>query len=83
MNGTFHTQNNATDLTPPADAGAAPIDPAETASRGKPPGQTEAGVQKPGASGTLPGDEPIDDESIDDESVEEYDDPDGSLDAFD
>jgi hypothetical protein len=83
MNDTYHAQNNATDLTPPTDTGAAPIDPEETASRGKPPGQAEAGVQKPGPGGTLPGDKPAEDESIDDESVEEYDDPDGSLDAFD
>jgi hypothetical protein len=82
MNAPYHSENDASDITPPADTRAAPIDPKETASRGKPPGQTEAGIQKPGPGGTLAGEEPEDDES-DDESLEEYDDPDGSLDAFD
>jgi hypothetical protein len=86
MNAPYHSENDASDITPPADTGAAPIDPKETASRGKPPGQTEAGVQKPGPGGTLAGGEAADDAddaSADDESLEEYDDPDGSLDAFD
>jgi hypothetical protein len=78
MSDTFHTQNNATNVTPTAaGTGAAPIDPKETGSRGKPPGQPEAGVEKPGPGGTLPDKKPFD------PLAEEYDDPDGSLDAFD
>lgn len=39
-----------------ADSAAAPIDPDEEATRGKPPGQNEAGVEKPGQGGVLPSD---------------------------
>ncbi|HEY4317154.1 MAG TPA: hypothetical protein VGN04_06100 [Herbaspirillum sp.] len=78
MNNTYHSQNDASHLTQPTEADAAPLDPKETGSRGKPPGQAEAGVQKPGAGGTLAGEKPAKDPR-----AEEYDDPDGSLDAFD
>jgi hypothetical protein len=77
MNDTYKSQNNASEVIPSTTPGAAPVDPNETASRGKPPGQPEAGVQKPGPGGTLPGKKPVD------PTAEEYDDPDGSLDAFD
>ena len=46
MDNTYHSLNNATHLNQSSNAEAAPIDPKETASRGKPPGQAEAGVQK-------------------------------------
>jgi hypothetical protein len=78
MDNTYHSQNNASHLNQPTKADAAPIDPNETASRGKPPGQAEAGVQKPGPGGTLEGEKPAKDPY-----AEELDEPDGSLDAFD
>lgn len=77
MNNTYHSQNDASHLTQPTEADAAPVDPEETGNRGKPASQPVAGIQKPGPGGTFPGDE------SDKDSVEEYDDPDGSLDAFD
>jgi hypothetical protein len=77
MNDTDQTPNKPTDGAPPAGTDAAPIDPTETASRGKPPGQPEAGIEKPGPGGTLPEKKSVD------PLAEEYDDPDGSLDAFD
>ena len=81
MTNTYHSQNDASQLHQPTQADAAPIDPKENASRGKPPGQLEAGVQKPGAGGTLAGEkQPAKDT---DPRAEEYNDPDGSLDAFD
>ena len=78
MDNTYHSLNNATHLNQSSNAEAAPIDPKETASRGKPPGQAEAGVQKPGPGGTL-ADKPQEKNPY----AEEYNEPDGSLDAFD
>ncbi|RXZ38517.1 hypothetical protein D9O50_03040 [Oxalobacteraceae bacterium CAVE-383] len=79
MANTYHSQNDASHLSQPTEAEAAPVDPKETGSRGKPPGQPEAGVQKPGPGGTLAGEQP----DKKDPYEEEYDEPDGSLDAFD
>ena len=39
MNDTYKTQNNATEITPSTPAGDAAIDPKETGTRGRPPGQ--------------------------------------------
>lgn len=55
MDNTYHSLNNASHLNQSSIADAAPIDPKQTASRGKPPGQTEAGIPKSGTGGTLAG----------------------------
>lgn len=81
MDNTYHSQNNASHLNQPDQPNkteAAPIDPNETANRGRPPGQPEPGVQKPGPGGTLEGEH-----TKKDPYAEELDEPDGSLDAFD
>ncbi|MDB5989251.1 MAG: hypothetical protein JWQ10_654 [Herbaspirillum sp.] len=55
MNDTYKTQNNATEIAPSTSEGDAAIDPKETGTRGRPPGQPEPGVEKPGPGGTLSG----------------------------